>query len=121
MGVGPIINSRVDGDITSTYKYLVTYHSGSWVPGSIGEGARKRRRTALIVVRIRPIVNGRVDGDRPHGRRVAVAVAVVVLAPVARRPHVDVSQAVATLQRKKTICERKLLLSFFERKLVKEN
>ena len=43
------------------------------------------------------VVDGRIDGNGPHGGGVAVAVAVVVLAAVSRRPHIDAAQAVATL------------------------
>ncbi len=52
-------------------------------------------------MRVLARVDGRVDGDGPHGGGVAVAVAVVVLAAVARGPNVDVAQAVATLKRKR--------------------
>jgi hypothetical protein len=46
------------------------------------------------------VVDGRVNRDGPHGGCVAVAIAVVVLAAVAARPHVDVAQSVATLRAK---------------------
>lgn len=45
-------------------------------------------------------IDGRVDGDGPHGGRVAVAVAVVVLAAVAAGPHVDVAETLAALKNK---------------------
>jgi hypothetical protein len=43
------------------------------------------------------VVDGRVDRDGPHGRRVAVAVAVVVLAAVAARPDVYVAEPSSSL------------------------
>jgi hypothetical protein len=48
-------------------------------------------------------VDGRVDGDGPHGGGVTVAVAVVILAAVTAGPHVDVTQPVATLKKGKQI------------------
>lgn len=38
------------------------------------------------------VVDGRIDADGPHGRGVAVAVAVVVGAAVTAGPDVDVAQ-----------------------------
>ncbi len=71
------------------------------VLGAVGEGGGQGGGAALVVVRVLASVDGRVDGDGPHGGGVAVAVAVVVLAAVARGPNVDVAQAVATLKRKR--------------------
>lgn len=74
-----------------------THHARVGVLGAVAERGRERGRAALVVVRVLAVVDGRVDGYGPHGRRVAVAVAVVVRAAVAARPHVDVAQAAAAL------------------------
>lgn len=63
----------------------------------VAERTGQCRRAALVVVRILPIIDRTVDRDRPHRCRIAVAVAVVLLAAVARRPHIDVAQPVAAL------------------------
>ena len=64
-----------------------------------GEGGGTR----LVVAGCAAVVGGRVDGHGPHAGGVAVAVAVVVGTAVARRPHVDVSFAIATLQREVSV------------------
>lgn len=48
-------------------------------------------------MRILAVVDGRVDRYGPHGRCVAVAVAVVIRAAVAARPHVDAAEPAAAL------------------------
>ena len=69
-----------------------------WIGRSaVAEGRGKSGRARLVVESRAAIVDRRVYRDRPHGGRVSVAVAVVVLASVTRRPHVDGAEAVATL------------------------
>ena len=49
-------------------------------------------------INIKLVIKIPVNRYSPHGGRVSVAVAVVVLAAVAARPHVDVAQAVTSLR-----------------------
>ncbi len=72
-------------------------HARVGVLGPVGEGGGQGGGAALVVVRVLAGVDGGVDGDGPHGGRVPVAVAVVVLAAVAGGPHVDVAETVAAL------------------------
>jgi len=67
------------------------------VRAAVAEGGGERGRAGLVVEGGAAVVCRRVDRDGPHAGRVAVAVAVVVLAAVSRRPHIDTAQAVATL------------------------
>ena len=50
-------------------------------------------------MRILAVVDGAVDRDGPHTRRVAITVTIVVLTAISARPHVDVTQTIATLNR----------------------
>lgn len=61
------------------------------VLGAVAERGRQRRRAAFVVVRVLAVVDGAVDAYRPHAGGVTVAVAVVVFAAVAARPHVNVA------------------------------
>ena len=72
-------------------------HSGVGVARAIAEGGGQRARAGLVVVRVLPGVNGGVDGDGPHAGGVAITVAVVVLSTISTGPHIDVTQATATL------------------------
>ena len=75
-----------------------THHAGLRVPlAPIAEGGGQRGGAALVVECGPAVVDGRVDGDGPHARCVAVAVAVIVAAAVARGPHVDAAFAPASL------------------------
>ena len=64
---------------------------------TVAERGGERGRARLVVQCRAAIVDGRVDRDGPHAGRVAVTVAVVVLAAVAGRPHVYAAEAVAAL------------------------
>ena len=76
-----------------------THHSGSLaVSSSVAEGAGESARAALVVQRRLAVVHRRIHRYRPHGGGVAVAVAVVVGAAVARRPHVNRPEPVAALR-----------------------
>lgn len=76
-----------------------THNAGLRVPlASVAEGGRQRGGAALVVQGGAPVVDGRVDGDGPHARGVAVAVAVVVAAAVSRCPHVDATFSSAPLK-----------------------
>lgn len=66
--------------------------------GTIAKCGRQCGATAFIVVRILTIVDGAVNGNCPHGGGIAIAVAIILLAAIARRPDVDVAQAISTLQ-----------------------
>ena len=76
-----------------------THDARVGVLGPVAEGGGQGGGAGLVVVSVLAGVDGRVDGDGPHGGGVAVAVAVVVLAAVTRGPHVDVAKAVAALDR----------------------
>ena len=39
-----------------------------------------------------PRVDGRVDGNGPHGGRIAIAVAIIVLTSITGSPDIDVAQ-----------------------------
>lgn len=75
-----------------------TDHPGIGILGAVAEGRCQGARAALVVVGVLSIVYRAIYADRPHARRVAVAVAVVLLAAVARRPNVNVAQSLATLK-----------------------
>lgn len=66
--------------------------------GTIAERGCQRRAAAFIVMRILAIVDGTVNGYRPHGGGIAIAVAIILLAAIARRPHIDVAQTIASLR-----------------------
>ena len=74
-----------------------TYHTGVRILRAIAERAGQRGAAALVVVRILPIVDRTVDRNGPHGGGIPVTVAIVLLAPVTGRPHVDVAQPVPAL------------------------
>lgn len=60
-----------------------THNAGLGVPlASVAEGGRQSGRATLIVQGRASVVNGGVDGDRPHARGVAVAIAVVVASAI---------------------------------------
>ena len=44
-----------------------------------------------------PRVDGRVDGNGPHGGRIAIAVAIVVLTSITGSPDIDVAQTMTAL------------------------
>lgn len=69
-----------------------------WILGTIAERRCQRRAAAFIVVRILAIVDGAVNGNCPHGGGIAIAVAIILLAAIARRPDIDVAQAISALQ-----------------------
>lgn len=77
----------------------MTHHSGVGILGAITESRGQSARAALVVVGVLTVVDRAVDADGPHARGVAVAVAVVVLAPVARGPDVYVAQSFTPLFR----------------------
>lgn len=75
-----------------------TYHSGLGIPlPSIAEGGGQGGGAALVVQGCPAVVDSRVDGDGPHARGVAIAVAVVIAATVPRGPHIDAAFAPSAL------------------------
>ena len=44
-----------------------------------------------------PRVDGRVDGNGPHGGRIAIAVAIIVLTSITGSPDIDVAQTMTAL------------------------
>ncbi len=78
--------------------------SGLWVETSaVAEGAGQGGGAGLVVQGRSAVVDSAVDADRPHGGGVPVTVAVVVFAPVSRRPHVDAAFAVSSLLTKTSL------------------
>lgn len=75
----------------------MTHHSGVGILSAITERRSQGARAALVVMGVFSVIDGTVYAHGPHACRVAVAVAVVVLASVARGPHVYVAQALTTL------------------------
>ena len=60
-----------------------TYNASLWVPlAAVAEGGGQGGGAAFVVQGRASIVDGRVDGDCPHARGVAVAIAVVIAAAV---------------------------------------
>ena len=85
--------------LTPWHTHTRTHHAGVLVATlAVAERAGQRARARLVVAGRLTVVRRRVDRDRPHARRVAVTVAVVIGPAVARRPHVDRPQPVPTLQ-----------------------
>ncbi len=79
-----------DGFFFSHVKHKHTHNASLWVPlASIAERGRQGGGAALVVQGGAPIVDGWVDGDSPHARGIAIAVAVVVATTISRCPHVD--------------------------------
>lgn len=74
----------------SQYVFKRTHNTSFWVPlASIAEGGCQGRGTALIVQCSASIIDGWVDGDRPHAWGIAITVAVVIATTISRCPHVD--------------------------------
>lgn len=77
----------------------LTHHSGLGVPlSAIAEGGGQGGGAALVVQGRPTVVDGWVDGDGPHAWGIAIAVAVVVAAPIPRCPHVDAAFASSALE-----------------------
>lgn len=84
--------------MTITFDYKSTHHPGILVAGlAVTEGRREGGAARLVVARRLAVIGDRVDGDGPHGARVAVTVAVVVRPTVPRCPDIDAASAVSAL------------------------
>lgn len=94
--------SKKDGGETNVVG-VSTYHSNIGILGTIAERRSQGARTALVVMSVLPIVDGAINTDGPHTGRITVAVAIVLLATVARGPHVDVAQSSSTLPKTETV------------------
>lgn len=81
------------------YILLFAYHSRVWVLRSVAERRRQSGRAAFIVMGVLAVVNGAVNGYRPHAGRVSVTVTVIIFAAVAARPNVNIPFAIASLNR----------------------
>lgn len=75
-----------------------THDSGMRIFRAVGESRGEGGRAALIVVGIFTVIDRRVYAHGPHGGRIAVAIAIVLLTSIARSPDVDVSKSVTTLE-----------------------
>ena len=75
-----------------------THHSGLRISlSSIAKGGGQGGGAALIVQGCPAVVDGRVDGDGPHARGIAITIAVVVAAAIPRGPHIDAAFAASAL------------------------
>lgn len=70
-------------------------HASVRVLRSIAEGRGQGARARLVVVCILAVVDRRIDRNGPHARCIPIAIAVIILATIARCPHIDVAQAVS--------------------------
>ena len=93
------------------YRIRYTYNASVGILGSVRECRGQGGGAALVIVRVLPGVDGGVDGDGPHGGRVPVTVAVVVLTSISGGPHIDVTQTVTALK-----SGRKNILRYFGRR-----
>lgn len=73
-------------------------HASVGILGPVAERGGQRGAAALVVVGILSVVDGAVNGNSPHRSRIAVAVAIVLLAAIPRCPHIDVAESIAALQ-----------------------
>lgn len=80
------------------HRVSLTYHSGVGILRPVTESRGQSARAALVVMGVLTVVDRAVDADGPHTRGVSIAIAVVVLAAVARGPHVYVTQAIPSLR-----------------------
>ena len=74
-----------------------TYHSSVGIFGPIRKCWCKCGWTAFIIVCIFSCVDGRVDGNGPHGGCIAITVAIIVFTSITRCPDIDVAQTITAL------------------------
>ena len=80
-------------------KHKQTHNASLWVPlASIAECGCKGGGAALVIQGGASVVDGWVDGDRPHAWGITIAVAVVIATTISWCPHIDATFSSTTLK-----------------------